>query len=391
MVQPSGAKSWAVRYRVAGAPRKFTIGPYPAIDLATARKRAQEAMGEVAGGNDPAAQKKAVRAARVAEQSAGDRVETVVDLFVKKHLAKKSKPSWAKEGERLLRVEIVPTLGKRRLGEITRADVRRLLEEIAERAPITANRALAVFRKLCNWALTQELIVASPCASLEAPSPERSRERVLDDDEIRLAWRAFEAVGWPFGPMGKILLLTGARRDEVAGMRWGELDLAGRLWRLPKERTKNKRPHEIPLTDAAVGILTSLPRIGDSREGFVFTTTGATSISGFSNAKAAIDAAFAAAAREQAVTASPERWTFHDLRRTVATNLQRLGVKLEVTEAVLNHVSGSRAGIVGVYQRHEYATEKRAALEAWGRYLDTFVSGSAPAGNVVELGKARAS
>ena len=255
VVQPSGAKSWAVRYRVAGTPKKFTIGPYPAIDLATARKRAQEAMGEVAGGNDPAAQKKAVRAARVAEQSAGDRVETVVDLFVKKHLAKKSKPSWAKEGERLLRVEIVPTLGKRRLGEITRADVRRRLEEIADRgAPITANRTLAVFRKLCNWALSQELIGASPCASLEAPSPERSRERVLNDDEIRLVWRAFEQVGWPFGPMGKLLLLTGARRDEVAGMRWGELDLSAKVWRLPKERTKNKKAHELPLTEAALGI-----------------------------------------------------------------------------------------------------------------------------------------
>ena len=390
VVQPSGAKSWAVRYRVAGTPKKLTIGPYPAIDLATARKRAQEAMGEVAGGNDPAAQKKAVRAARVAEQSAGDRVETVVDLFVKKHLAKKSKPSWAKEGERLLRVEIVPTLGKRRLGEITRADVRRRLEEIADRgAPITANRTLAVFRKLCNWALTQELIGASPCASLEAPSPERSRERVLDDDEIRLVWRAFERVGWPFGFMGKLLLLTGARRDEVAGMRWSEVDFAARVWRIPKERTKNKRPHEIPLIDAAAAILKDLPRIGDGKEGFVFTTTGATAISGFSNAKAAIDAAFAAAAREQAATGARERWTFHDLRRTVATNLQRLGVKLEVTEAVLNHVSGSRAGIVGVYQRHEYAPEKRAALEAWGRYLDALISG-APAGNVVELAKARA-
>ena len=226
VVQPSGAKSWAVRYRVAGTPKKFTLGPYPAVDLATARKRAQEAMGEVAGGNDPAAQKKAVRAARVAEQSAGDRVETVVDMFVKKHLAKKSKPSWAKEGERLLRVEIVPTLGKRRLGEITRADVRRRLEEIAERAPITANRALAIFRKLCNWALSQELIAASPCAGIEAPSPETSRERVLDDDEIRLVWRAFERVGWPFGPMGKLLLLTGLVAMKLGGC-------AGANWTSP--------------------------------------------------------------------------------------------------------------------------------------------------------------
>jgi integrase len=387
VVQPSGAKSWAVRYRVAGTPKKFTIGPYPAVDLATARRRAQEAVGEVAGGNDPAAQKKAVRAARVAEQSAGDRVEAVVDMFVKKYLAKKSKPSWAKEGERLLRVEIVPALGKRRLGEITRADVRRRLEEIAERAPITANRALAIFRKLCNWALSQELIAASPCAGIEPPSPETSRERVLDDGEIRLVWRAFDRVGWPFGPMGKLLLLTGARRNEVGGVRWGELDLAGQVWRIPKERTKNGRPHELPLTDAAVTILKSLPRI-DGKEGFVFTTAGATAVRGFSRAKEGIEAAILELLKEGAeargAVKALERWTFHDLRRTVATNLQRLGVKLEVTEAVLNHVSGSRAGIVGVYQRHEYAAEKRAALEAWGRYLDGLVSG-APAGNVVQF------
>ena len=180
-MQPSGAKSWAVRYRVAGPPKKFTIGPYPAVDLATARRRAQEAMGEVAGGNDPAAQKKVVRAARVAEQSAGDRVETVVDLFVKKYLAKKSKPSWAKEGERLLRVEIIPSLGKAEARRNHARRRRRRLEEIADRgAPITANRTLAVFRKLCNWAVSQELIAASPCVGIKAPSPEtqpRARAR----------------------------------------------------------------------------------------------------------------------------------------------------------------------------------------------------------------------
>jgi integrase len=398
VVQPSGAKSWALRYRVAGAPKKLTIGPYPAVTLATARKRAQKAIAEVVDGNDPSAQKKAVREAERAANSTADRVENVVAAFVEKHAKVKNKPSYAKEVERLFRVEVVPKLGKKRLGEVTDKDLDKLLEGIAERAPITANRTLAAFRKMCNWAASKKggrIITTSPCAGIEAPSEEHSRDRVLDDDEIRLAWRAFESVGWPFGAIGRLLLLTGARREEVAGMRWQELDLAARSWAIPKERTKNKRAHEIPLPDAAVEIVAALPRV-EGMGGFVFTTTGITGVSGFSRSRTAINAAVLELLREDAESRgldaadvkAPERWTLHDLRRTVATNLQKLGVKLEVTEAVLNHVSGSRAGIVGVYQRHEYANEKRAALDAWARRLDAIVNGVA-ASNVVELAKAR--
>jgi integrase len=396
IVQPSGAKSWALRYRIAGRPRKFTIGAYPKVDLATARKGAQEAAGDIAGGIDPASRKRASRLAQIAANSTARNIETITGSFVQKHLAKKTKPSWAKEAERLLRVEIVGKWGKRNLAEITRTDVRRLLDDIAERAPITANRTLAVFRKLCNWAVSQQLILASPCTGIEAPSDEHSRERVLGDDEIRLAWRAFDQVGWPFGPIGKLLLLTGARRDEVAGMHWAEIDFAKRTWMLPRERTKNSRPHAIPLCDAAIRVLESVPRIGDGKGGLVFTSTGATAVSGFSRAKAAIDAAMVRIRREDAkvrgddpeTIPAQEKWVLHDLRRTVATNLQKLGVRLEVTEAVLNHVSGSRAGIVGVYQRHEYSAEKRAALDAWARYLDVIVSGLR-AGNIVALSAAR--
>ena len=305
-----------------------------------------------------------------------------MDEFVRKHLAKKTKPSWAKEAERLLRVEIIPKLGKKRLGEITRADVRRLLDDIAARAPITANRTLAVFRKLCNWAVCKDMITASPCAGIEAPSSERSRERVLLDDEVRLAWQAFNSIGWPFGLICKLLLLTGARRDEVASMRWGEIDLVAKCWTLPASRTKNKRPHEIPLSDAAIEIIKGLPRI-EGKAGLVFSTTGASAVSGFSRAKTAIDRTILETLREEAEASgddpgnveAPEHWQVHDLRRTVATNLQRLGVKLEVTEAVLNHVSGTRAGIVGVYRRHEYSEEKRAALNAWARKLEEAVNG----------------
>ncbi len=396
VAQPSGAKSWALRYRIDGVPKKLTIGPYPALDLATARKRAQEALGDVAGGKDPAAIKRATKTAAKAERETQvDRVDRVVGLFIERHAKPKTR-DW-RETERMLTKEVVGRWSGRRLSQIARAHVNEMLDEIIDRgAPIHANRVFAQFRKMSRWAVSRGIVDRSPCEGMTAPSPEARRERVLSDDEIRLVWQAFESIGWPFGPIGKLLLLTSARRDEVASMEWRELDMEACTWTLPAARTKNKRQHEIPLSDAAVEIVKALPRV-EGKAGLVFSTTGKTAVSGFSRAKSAIDATILEALQESAEAAGsageevkpPPRWTFHDLRRTVATNLQALGVRLEVTEAVLNHVSGSRAGIVGVYQRHEYATEKRQALDAWARRLDGIVNG-APKSNVVNLAKARA-
>jgi integrase len=381
VLQPSGARSWALRYRASGKPVKLTLGPYPALDLATARRRAQEALGDVAGGTDPAEAKKAARAAAKAEREAEtDLVETVVAQFVERYAKPKTR-DW-RETERMLIKEVADRWKGKRLSEITRAQVNGMLDAIVDRGtPIRANRVFAQFRKMCNWAIGRGTIERSPCEGVAAPSPETKRERVLDDAEIKLVWKAAGSIGWPFGPIVKLLLLTGARRDEVAGMRWSEIDLPARIWTIPKQRTKNKREHQIPLSDATMTILGSLPRIGD-RVDFVFSTTGRTAVSGFSRAKASVDAVIADLAG-----AMPD-WILHDLRRTVATNLQRLGVRLEVTEAVLNHVSGSRAGIVGIYQRHEWAVEKRLALDAWARRLETIVTGVEDS-NVVELATGR--
>ena len=404
VLQPSGAKSWALRYRANGQPRKLTIGTYPAVDLAAARKRAQEALGEVAGGKDPAALKVAARvAARAERETETDKVERVAELFVERYAKPKTR-DW-REAKRMLDNEIVRRWRGRRLSQITRAHVAEMLDAIIDRgAPIRANRVFAQFRKMCNWSVARGLIERNPCDGMSAPSPETKRDRVLSDDEIRLVWQASDAIGWPFGPIVKMLLLTGARRDEVSEMRWGELDLqplqtkvddgkideiSGMCWTLPASRTKNKHAHIAPLSGAAVELLDALPRI-EGKGGFVFSTTGRTPVSGFSRAKATLDKnilELMSAGASEAVGA-PDRWTLHDLRRTVATNLQKLGVRLEVTEAVLNHVSGSRAGIVGVYQRHDYAAEKRQALDAWARRLDAIVNGGS-AGNVVELAKAR--
>lgn len=393
VVQPSGAKSWALRYRFNGLPKKLTFGRYPAIDLATARRRAAEALGRAVAGEDPAAAKQAQRRAAKAEREAeGDLVERVVEQFVERH-CKPNTRDW-RFTEQMLGKEVVPRWRGKRLSQVSRAQVHDMLDEIVDRgAPIRANRVFAQLRKMCNWAVSRGIIERSPCGGLVAPSQETRRDRLLSDQEVRLAWRAFEEVGWPFGPIGKLLLLTGGRRDEVASMRWGELDLAAKTWTLPKERTKNKREHVVPLSEQALEVIELLPRI-EGGDGLVFTTTGQTPVSGFSRAKRAIDGAILEQLRGGSgddkhngvvEAAAVPHWTLHDLRRTAATNLQKLGVRLEVTEAVLNHASGSRGGIVGVYQKYSWDAEKRAALDAWAKRLAVIVGGAEPASNVVEL------
>lgn len=241
-----------------------------------------------------------------------------------------------------------------------------MLDAIVDRgAPIVANRTLAIFRRLCHGAIERGIVTVSPCDKLKPPAAEKSRDRVLTDDEVRLAWRAFESIGWPFGPIAKLLLLTGARRDEVASATWAEIDLAAKTWTLAKERSKNGVAHEIPLSDAAVAILAELPRIGERKDALVFSTTGKTAVSGFSNAKVQIDAAMLGLLKAAAgEVEAPARWTFHDLRRTAASGMAGLGIAPHVVEAALNHKSGTIKGVAAVYNRYSCAAEKRAALDA---------------------------
>lgn len=380
VVQPSGAKSWACRYRAAGTPRKLTLGTYPAIDLKAARELAQRALVDAAGGKDPAAEKQAARSA-AKMPSDRDLIEKVAEAFIERYAKANTRESSWKETKRILDKEVVPAWKGRRLPEIGRADVHELLDGIVDRgAPILANRVLAAVRKMFGWAVERGLVDASPCEKVKAPSAERSRDRVLSDDELRQVWRAADAIGWPFGALFKVLILTGQRRNEVGSMRWSELDLDKKLWTLPRERAKNDVQHSVPLSEPALTILRGLPRVGP----YVFSTNGKTPVSGYTRAKQRLDAALPKAVDGGSVPA----WVLHDLRRTAASGMARLGIALPVIERVLNHVSGSFGGIVGVYQRHSFADEKGHALEAWGAFVERLVS--EPGGNVVEM-KARAS
>lgn len=400
VLQPSGAASWALRYRHLGKPCKLTIGS-GAIPLKDARDLARVALVKIAKGESPGAEKIAARrAARVAEGRVSDIIEKIVPSFIDKYAKRSCRETTWKEYERILNSNVLKAWRGRRLGEITRGDIHDLLDGmIARGAEVQANRTFAAFRKLCNWALERGVTDFNPCNGLKAPTQEKSRERVLSDDEIRLAWLAFEKVGWPFGKLGQLLLLTGARRDEIGEARWEEYDPARKMLVLPPPRMKAGAAHEIPLTDTAVKLIESLPKIAakpkeqgqkEQEPVYLFTTSGERPISGYSKSRKILDRVIEEMVKGErgADAPLPPHWVLHDLRRTVATNLQRLGTRLEVTEAVLGHVSGSRAGIVGIYQRHNFADEKKAALEAWARKLDAIVSGK-PAGNVVELVSAR--
>ena len=372
IVQPSGAKGWAVRYRHQGVSRKHTIGSYPQLDLKTARALGGKTLRSAAEGRDAGHEKRQNRAAKA------DSVDRVVAEFLDRHVRRSNRPRTAQETERLLRLHVLPRWRGRVVHQITRRDVLDVLDRVVDGgAPIAANRTLAAVRKFFNWCVARDILAVSPCAGVKPPTAERSRDRVLSGDELRLVWHAAEKLG-SFGRLVKLLALTGQRRDEVARMQWDELDLEKRHWTLPPERTKNNQPHQVPLSAAALAVLESAPHVPGSR--FVFTTNGgAVPASGYSKNKRRLDAL---------LPADMPAWRLHDLRRTCASGMAQLGINLPVIEKVLNHASGSFAGIVGVYQRHSFADEKRAALEAWGNFVAALV-GNKHADKVVRLREKR--
>ncbi|SOE01762.1 tyrosine-type recombinase/integrase [Caenispirillum bisanense] len=374
VVQPSGVKGWALRYRHAGKSRKLSLGRYPIVGLADARERATEALKLLDSGVDP----RTLGATASAEAAPDEGLfEQVVEQFVAKH-AKRKNRTWA-ETERILKREALPYWAERSIEQILKRDVIDLIDAIVDRgAPTMANRTFAAMRKFFAWAVERDMIPSSPCSGLRPPAPEVKRDRVLSEIELVAVWRAAERLGPPFGPMIKLLILTGQRRDEVARALWSEFDLAAAMWTIPAARAKNNRAHTVPLSPEAAEIVQAQPRIAASGKGvgaiWLFTTTGDTPVSGFGRMKKRLDEEVAAhLAGERFVPQPPLPWRLHDIRRTVATGMAALGVQLPVVERILNHTSGSFGGVVGVYQRHEFLEERRAALEGWARHVAALV------------------
>jgi len=354
---PTGSKSYVFQYRMGGreAPsRRYTIGRHGSPwTPQTARKEAERLAIMIARGVDPV-EAEHERRRQAVDLAFTSYVETFANLYLKKRWKQ-----WSL-GAGVLRREAVPVLRGKPLPSIKRSDLSLIWDRLHDQ-PAVARLVHATLRKLFRWAVSRGDIDRSPLEGVEPPPPVPARERVLSDGELVQIWRACDELGYPFGSLFRLLMLTGQRREEVAALNWNELDREKRLWLLPSTRAKNKKSHLVPLSDLAIEVLDEAAASKDwPKSGLVFSTTGKTPPSGFSKAKRRLDECI-----QLASNCSGEAWRLHDLRRTLATGLQRLGIRFEVTEAVLNHISGARSGIAGVYQRHDWAQEKRDALDAW--------------------------
>ena len=380
-VTPAGGRSYVYQYRLGGRAAKVqrhTIGPHGPWTPDAARKEAKRLAQLVDTGVDLSAARKAKHREAVELAFAAYAERFIIDYLV---------PHW-KGGHELatgiLRRDIIPAFRGKTLKQISRGDVSALMDRLATK-PATRRNAFAALRRLFRWAVNRGDIDVSPIRDMDPPPAPASRDRVLSDDELRQVWRATAQLGYPFEPFVQLLILTGQRREEVAALDWRELDRKDARWTLPAERAKNHAVHEVPLSEPVIALLDQIAcdHAGKAESGawpqtgLILTTTGTTSITGYSVAKKRIDAYVAAQPVDCDWEVIPPRpianWRFHDLRRTLATGLQRLGVRFEVTEAVLNHVSGARSGVAGVYQRYNWNAEKRAALNGWGEHIGTIV------------------
>ena len=335
-------------YDLKGRHRRYTIGPWPEVTIASAREKAQIAKNQIHAGKDPAIEKK---------RSERQLVGSAVELFIERHVNRNNRPTTARETIRKMNRYVLPAWDARPIVSIDRRDVAELIQTIADGgAPVMADRVLATVSKFFNWALVQpeyiDVLKANPVVRNLSPTRPRKRDRTLSIDEVRHVWSATGGIDFPFGPFTRLLLLTGQRRNEVATLRWSDLDLGSGVWHLPAVSAKTGRAHDVPLSTAAQDLLTRLPVYNGE---FVFTSTGgAKPVSGFSKAKKRLDAAL------------PQMppWCFHDLRRTFATQLEELGVPRFVVSALLNHAGGS---VTDIYTRANLLEQKRNAVERLGR------------------------
>lgn len=361
-----GRRSWIVMYRVGRRKRRLTLGSYPPMTLAEARKDAKAALVVAQKGGDPAHEKKVARMAETFSQLTKSYIE---------QYAKPNKKSW-KLDEKALYRDAVPRLGTFRAKDITRRDIRDMLQDIVARgAPIQANRTFEIVRRLFNWAIAEDYLTTNPCQGISKPAKENRRDRVLKENEIRNVWPAMEAEQPFVAAMFKLRLITAQRGGEIASMRWEDLDLATGWWTIPAERSKNGLSHRVPLSPQALAVLEDVreqengspwlfpsPRPGRHMEYLVQA---------------------AKRIREQAGV----EFVPHDLRRTAASYMTSMGIPRLTVKKILNHVE---TDVTATYDRHSYDQEKCQALNAWGQRLHEIISGqSVSDSKVVRLGAAR--
>lgn len=402
-VTPLGRKVFIFQYRIAPpgeasktAAKRYTIGKYGNVTPDQARKRAEVLAGMVANGIDPRQAEKDQATEKRQQRAAAERKERLeselafsayADRWLDHYEHEKGRrPKSVAAAKAIVRNYLKPALGNLPMPHIGRDELQPIIDAIPAKQRATRRNVFAYASILFGWATRRGDVPANPLAAMEKPPAPAPRQRVLSDDEIKAVWLASFGLTKPFGQFFRFLILSGQRRNEVAGMAWQELDRESRAWTIPSERAKNNGANIVPLGPTMIAELDALAGAAEDdkpvwpKTGFVLTTKGNAPISGMSKAKAALDSKVAKARDDEPLP----HWQIHDLRRTLATGFQRMGIRLEVTEATINHISGSRAGIVGVYQLHDWAEEKRAALEAWDARILTLVSGE-KADNVIAM------
>jgi integrase len=354
-VTPKGRKVFIVLYRTGGANsrlRKYTVGPYGRLTLHQARLAAQKVFAARLEGRDPAAEKRAAKQRVVA-----DRVDDLLETFIAQRLSQNRSGA---EIARLLRREVGKTWAGTSIHGISKRDVVEVITAIEQRgAPVAANKALKAIKTFLRWCVGRAVLDQSPAEGVPLPSKEIARDRVLDDDELAHVILAARKIGGPYGGIVELLALTGQRREEVARLQGEELDLARRVWTIPKSRTKNAKAHVVHLSDQSMAVL---KRAGQ-RGPYVLSLLGTKPFQEFSRAKRRLD-------QLSGVTG----WRLHDLRRTCVSGMARLGVAPHVADKILNHQAGTISGVAAVYQRHEFLSERRQALDLWGAHVGAILN-----------------
>ena len=356
-IYESGKKSFILSYRQNGTKRLYTIGQYGNITLEQARELSRKRLGEIADGKDP------LIVRRLSRKKNEWTVKKAFNDFLKRY-AKTHNAYW-EETERKFKKDILPAIGSRPIDEVTKEDIIKILDKVMARGSrIMANRMLAAIRKFFNWCIERDLIKFSPAYKISAPAKSISRDRVLSDRELIDVWNASLSIGYPFGNLVRFLMLTAQRRGEVTNMEWDQYNPKTKVWTIPRENTKSDRQHEVPLSEMVIVILEKSRHLGN----FVFSSAGTKPFENFTRSQNDLHKHIKKIRKDRG---EPNMllWRLHDLRRTAASGMARLGVAPHVIEKTLNHTSGIISGVAAVYNRHQYTKEVGEALELWDSHM----------------------
>jgi integrase len=360
------------RLEKGGNPVRLSLGDYPVLSLGEARAKAIEWSNLIARGIDPREERRRIEEERrLAEmRREASTFGGIAERFFASPRFKEQRQGFVVE--RVVRKELLPTLGQRPAAEITHRDIRDIIEAVVARpAPRYAHNVLDAAAAVFEFAVDRDDIDANPCRLLRRKSligAKQIRQRVLTDTELRVLWQATGRLGYPYGPLFRLLTLTGVRLNEAAGARRGEFDLAGKLWRIPRERFKSDAEHIVALSDDAIAVLQQLPQFTTD---YLFSGRSGGRINSFNKAKLKLDREMLAILREANPAAVLEPFVIHDLRRTCRTRLSALKVQDQVAEMVIGH---ARKGLQRVYDQHRFIDEMREVLDRWALSLRTIVN-----------------